>query len=99
MFGCHAVYVGEKIFLILRNGKAHPESNGIWVATRQEHHESLKKEIPSLISISVLSGGKGETNWQMISSGDDDFETAAIKICNMVLSDDKRIGNIPKKKK
>lgn len=98
MFGCHAVYIGEKIFLILRNGKDHPEANGIWIATSKEHHQSLKKEIPSLKTIDILSGGKGETHWQMISSENDDFENSAARICHMILNGDQRIGKIPKRK-
>lgn len=98
MFGCHGVYIGEKIFLILRNGKDHPEANGIWIATSKEHHQSLKKEIPSLKTIDILSGGKGETHWQMISNETDDFEHSAARICAMILSGDQRIGKIPKRK-
>lgn len=99
MFGCHAIYIGEKIFLILRDKKENPEANGIWIATSKEYHESLKKEIPSLKTIDILSGGKGETNWQMISNEDDNFETYAIKICELIRKADKRLGKIPKFKK
>src|SRR5690349_1399912 len=54
MFGCIAVYVGEKIVLVLRDkGSADPDC-GVWVATIHEHHESLRRELPSLRSISVL---------------------------------------------
>ena len=98
MFGCHAIYLDEKIFLILRKSNTHHESNGIWIATSKEHHESLKAELPSLISVYVLSEGKGETNWQMISDASDDFEESAIKICEMLLRNDARIGKIPKRK-
>lgn len=98
MFGCHALYIGEKIFLILRDRKDHPEANGIWIATSSEHHKSLKKEISSLQTIDILSEGKGETNWQMISKENDDFENAACKICDMILRGDERIGKIPKTK-
>ena len=99
MFGCYGVYVGEKIMLILRKRTNHIESNGIWVATKTEHHKSLKKEFPSLCSISVLSEGKSETQWQMVSMDNDNFESDAERLCELILKNDERIGNIPKKKK
>mgnify|MGYP001601068062 CR=1 FL=1 len=98
MFGCHAIYIGEKIFLILRDRKDHPDANGIWIATSSEHHKSLKKEIPSLKAIDILSEGKGETNWQMVSNENEHFEDSAIKICDLILRGDERVGKIPKTK-
>ncbi len=99
MFGCHAVYVDEKIVLILRNKPQHPEANGIWIATSFEHHESLRKDLPNMRSVYVLSDGKNETGWQMISCDDDDFETAALKVCSLVRKRDERIGKVPKPRK
>lgn len=97
MFGCHALYVGEKIILILRQGETHRDDNGIWIATKTEHHASLKKELPSMRTIFVL--GKGETNWQNLPEDADDFEESALKICELILNRDLRIGNIPKSRK
>ena len=33
MFGCYALYAGEKIILIVRERKDHIEDNGVWLAT------------------------------------------------------------------
>lgn len=99
MFGCHALYLGEKIVLILRDRKDHPEANGVWLATSAEHHESLKQELPSMCSIYILSDGKAKTNWQMLPSDADDFESSVIRVCEMVRHGDKRIGKVPKAKK
>ncbi|MES2620690.1 MAG: hypothetical protein V4615_07550 [Bacteroidota bacterium] len=99
MFGCHALYVGEKIVLILRERNDHPEANGVWLATSSEHHQSLKSELPSLCSIYILSDGKAETNWQMLPSAADDFEISVIRVCEMVKHSDNRIGKVPKGKK
>ena len=41
MFGCVAVYIGEKIVLLLRNRPDRTEDNGVWVATTVEHHENV----------------------------------------------------------
>ena len=54
MFGCLAVYVGEKIVLILRDRPKKAVDNGVWLATTQEHHESLRREFPSMRSIRLL---------------------------------------------
>jgi hypothetical protein len=99
MFGCHALYEREKILLVLRKREDHPNANGVWVATGKEHHESLKKEFPSLESVHILSNGKVETNWQMIQEDADDFEESAIRLCEIILKGDERIGKVPKPKK
>jgi hypothetical protein len=98
MFGCHAIYVKEKIMLILRDREDHEDANGVWIATSKEHHPSLKKEFPSMHSVFILSNGKGETEWQMIHVDDDNFESYAMRLCELVLKRDERIGRIPKKK-
>ena len=96
MFGSFAIYVGEKIMLVLRDSKDHKEANGVWMATSREHHSSLKKDFPSMCSVYILSEGKSETNWQMIPSSADDFEPSVIKCCEFILQHDPRIGRIPR---
>ncbi len=54
MFGCLAVYVEEKIVLILRDKKDKTADNGVWLATTEEHHESLRAELPNMRSIAVF---------------------------------------------
>ena len=98
MFGCHAMYHGEKIVVILRDRESHQHDNGVWIATSKESHESLKKLIPSLRSIEVL-GGTGQTNWQNIPAEAIDFEESVLKVCSLILKNDPRIGRIPKRKK
>ena len=84
--------------MILRNKKgSHEEDNGIWLSTKKEHHDSLKKIFPSMRSIQVL--GYGETNWQILPVDADDFEESAIKVCSLILKNDPRIGNVPKARK
>lgn len=99
MFGCHSIYVGEKIVFIIRDRDSHTDCNGIWIATSREHHESLKKDFPSLCSISLLNEGARGTEWQMLPAEADDFESSAIRACEMVLHGDSRIGKVPKAKK
>lgn len=99
MFGCHGVYVGAKIVFILRSRPDHTESNGVWLATDGEYHESLRRDFPAMCSIAVLSDGKSETKWQMLPEHADDFEPSVIKACKFVKANDVRIGRIPKPRK
>ena len=54
MFGCLAIYVKDKIVLILRDKPKSTADNGVWLATTQEHHQSLRREFPNMRSIQVL---------------------------------------------
>jgi len=96
MFGCLAVYVGEKIVLILRDKPASPESNGVWLATTSDRHESLRAEFPNMRPIPVL--GDGVTGWQMLPVTAPDFEESALRACELILAGDPRIGKTPKRR-
>jgi hypothetical protein len=98
-FGCHGVYVGNKIMLILRERADHTEVNGVWLATTHEHHESLRTIFPSMQSVSILNNGEGETAWQMIPLSANDFESSVLELCQMIRRKDVRIGRVPKKRK
>lgn len=97
MFGCHALYRGEKIILIVRQKPEHTEDNGVWVATSQEHHQSLKQVIPSLRTIHLF--GTGESAWQNIPEDSDSFESDVFTACELIKKNDVRIGRVPKGKK
>ena len=96
MFGCLAVYVGEKIVLVLRDKSPADADNGVWLATTMEHHASLRREFPSMRSIKVF--GKPVTGWQVLPASAPDFEKAALHACELVIARDPRIGKVPKKK-
>ena len=96
MFGCLAVYVGEKIVLILRDRPKYPKDNGVWLATAREHHESLRGEFPNMRSIGLF--GKQITGWQVLPVDAPDFEEAALRACELIISADPRIGKVPKAK-
>jgi hypothetical protein len=93
MFGCLAIYVDEKIMMILRDKTASPEDNGVWLATTKEHHASLRREFPNMRSIRLL--GKKMTGWQVLPADTPDFEEAALCACELVLARDPRIGKVP----
>jgi hypothetical protein len=94
MFGCLAVYVGDKIVLMLREKQKQTEDNGVWLATTKEHHQSLRREFPYMRSIQLL--GKEVTGWQVLSADAPDFESAALRACELIIARDPRIGKVPK---
>ncbi len=90
--GMFYIYFDRKIVLIFRETKKNPQHNGIWISTRREHHNSLKAEIPA---ISEFELGEGiDTAWLRLSDQHDDFESAAVRICQLVSKKDPRIGKV-----
>ena len=91
MFGCLAVYVGRKIVLILRDRQT--VDDGVWLATTEEHHESLRREFPNMRSIQVF--GRKVTGWQVLPLDAPDFEESALHACDLIAARDPRIGKVP----
>lgn len=96
MFGVWAIYVDQKIVLILKQRNDNPDTNGVWIATYKKHHKSLKNELPSLHSISSSYIGLKETEWQVLPIDTEDFETAVRKVCELIKHNDSHIGRVPK---
>ncbi|MBI5514107.1 MAG: hypothetical protein HY909_10090 [Deltaproteobacteria bacterium] len=97
MFGCFALYVGDKVTLILRERPQHPEDNGVWLATSVAHHGSLRAELPSLRHIALFGGPVSD--WQVLPSEADTFEEEVLRACAMVRAGDPRIGRVPAARK
>jgi len=93
MFGCLAIYVKDKIVFILRDKPTHAADNGVWLATTEEHYQSLRREFPNMRSIQLL--GKPIRGWQVLPGDAPDFESAALRACELVLAGDPRIGKVP----
>ena len=94
MFGCLAVYVGDKIVCVLRDKRDDTaDDDGVWLATTVERHASLRQDFPNMRSIRVL--GKDVTGWQVLPAASPDFEEAALRACEFILAGDPRIGKIP----
>jgi len=96
MFGAFGVYIDSKIVLILRERDSYPQDNGVWIATTQEHHSSLKEELNSMRSIEVF--GPGTTGWQNLPSDSAHFESDVERVCELILTGDLRIGKTPQRK-
>jgi hypothetical protein len=97
MFGCLAIYVKDKIVFILREKPKYQADNGVWLATTEEHHESLRSEFPRIRSVGLL--GKKITGWQVLPCDEPDFEESAMRACELVLARDPRIGKVPGSRK
>ncbi len=65
--------------------------------TTPSDYESLAKDLPSINQGQKLNNDKKSNNkWLLLSAFDDEFETLVIKACELVLSNDERIGKITK---
>ena len=93
MFGCLAVYVGNQIIFFLRDKRDKTADNGVWLATTEKHHASLRREFPNMRSIRLWR--KKVTHWQVLPADAPDFEEAALRACDLVLARDPRIGKVP----
>jgi hypothetical protein len=94
MFGSLALYVHDKIVLILREKRDSSPDDGVWLATAAEHHESLRREFPNMRSIAVF--GLHVTHWQVLAADTPDFEEAVLRACELIAARDLRIGRVPK---
>ena len=97
MFGCLAIYVKDKvkdkIVLILRDKPRTLRITAYGSPLLKNTTTSLRREVPNMRSIQVL--GKRVTGWQILPNDAPDFESGALRACNLVLADDPRIGKIP----
>ncbi|MBS2023924.1 MAG: hypothetical protein JST92_16085 [Deltaproteobacteria bacterium] len=96
IFMATGVYVGEKIVFILNESEKYKQDHGVWIATGKEHHESLRKALPSMKNIDLL--GK-DTHWQNLPSSGPDFEREVARACALVVAGDPRIGRVPQRVK
>lgn len=97
MFGMQYIYLGRKLMLMLRKSVKDVDMNGVWVATAKEHHRSLENDIPAMVGYVLDNGDTYESNWRLIKDDRDDFEEAAIKVCELIAHGDPRIGKLTKK--
>ena len=97
MFGGHAVYIGDKIVAMLRDSAKEPQDNGVWLVfseTADLADRKLRRELPSLRTITILGGAI--KHWLLIPSDGPDFESDAMRACDLLLAHDARLGRIPK---
>jgi hypothetical protein len=97
MFGCTAIYVGEKIMLVLRKKEKTDDDTGIWVCIPDNHVAEMKQAFPMLRGVSFFEDP--HSAWQTLHESEPEFEELALKFCALIRKRDPRIGRIPKQKK
>jgi len=97
MFSGFAVYVGEKIVLMLRDSPKQPEDNGVWLVfseTANLADPAFHQDFSSLRVINLL-GGK-IAHWRLIPADSSTFESEALHACDLLLKYDGRFDRIPR---
>jgi hypothetical protein len=100
MFSGFAVYVGDKIVLMLRDSRKQPEDNGVWLVFAESTDLAdprIRKDFPSIRLIKLL-GGK-IAHWRLIPADSPTFESEALHACELLLKRDGRFGRIPQSRK
>ncbi len=95
MFGVDAYYIHEKIVFALREREHNQEDNGIWIASKLEHHNALKKEIKGLQTIKTY----GIKTWLVLPEQFEHFEEEANQLADLIKKNSPLVGNIPKPKR
>ncbi len=96
LFSGFGIYIGDKIVLMLRDRPKFPEDNGVWIVLSESTDptdKALRKEFPSLRKIGLLGGKIG--HWLLIPSDGENFESEALRACELILRRDPRIGRVP----
>ena len=100
MFSGFAVYVGDKIVLMLRDSPKHPEDNGAWLVfseTANLADPRIHRDFPSIRLIGLLGGKIG--HWRLIPADSPTFESEALHACELLLKHDARFGRVPQSRK
>ena len=96
VFSGFGVYVGDKIVLMLRDRPQHREDNGLWLVfseTADLNDPFVRRTFPSLRTIKLLGGKIG--HWRLIPADGPTFESEALRVCDLLLKHDIRLGRIP----
>ena len=92
MFGARACYLYNRLMLLLCSRGAEPWQ-GLLVPTEREHQPSLLDELPDLVVHPVI--GK----WLYMREDLEAFDDTALKLVDLIMRDDPRMGVVPKSKK
>ena len=84
LFRFDAAHLDNRLYLAVAGGNE--PWNGLLVCTSREHHASILKQFPQLVSHPVL--GK----WLYISQSHPEFESVALDLAAMARKRDPRLG-------
>lgn len=100
MFSGFAVYVRDRIVLMLREHAKSPRDNGVWLVLADGTDPldpGLRREFPSLRSIELL--GNKIRHWLLIPMDSPNFEKEALHACDLIRRRDARLGRIPQSRR
>ncbi len=100
MFSGFAVYVGDRLVLMLRDHVKSPKDNGVWLVLSEGTDPSdpgLRREFPSIRRIELL--GEKIGHWLVLPSDGPDFERESLHACDLLLRHDARLGRIPQSRR
>lgn len=84
LFSFDAAYLDGRLYLAVAAGEE--PWNGLLVCTSREHHESMRRQFPQLVSHEVL--GK----WLYVSQSHAEFESVALDLAMLARRRDPRLG-------
>ncbi len=90
MLGCYALFVKNKLILLLRERDTQPELNGVFVATKPAFYEALQSEVHTSNIDYDIDGAP--FTWIFISEDLPDFEDKVKYACELIKAGDERIG-------
>ncbi|WDF77167.1 hypothetical protein PQ469_25100 [Mucilaginibacter sp. KACC 22773] len=88
------IYFNQKIALTFRKTRKTPQHTGIRIAAKREYRASLRITLPAITDFTFDEGETFDTAWLLLSDGHNDFESAAIQLCELVSCQDIRIGKV-----
>jgi hypothetical protein len=100
MFSGFAVYVGDRLVLMLRDHAKSVRDNGVWLVLSDgadPADPALRREFPSLRRIALLGNKIG--HWLVIPSDSPNFEMESLHACDLLLRRDARLGRIPESRR
>jgi hypothetical protein len=100
MFSGWAVYVGNSLFMILVDHVKYPLDNGVWLVLAEgidPSDKKLRETLPSLRSIQGIGSKIG--HWLVLPADGGDFEQEALRVCDLILRRDARVGRIPQSRR
>lgn len=88
MFGVDAYYFEERMVFALREKDQNTQDNGVWVATKKEHHQKLRHHFKTIKSIESI----GIKSWLMLPASSDIFENEVQTLVHLLQNRSPLIG-------
>lgn len=94
LFGSTAVYLGERVFFILR--KKGDADDGVWVAFDEDREADALAALPNLAKITRLPNVRC---WRKLAASRASFEDDVLEACRLAGAADGPLGKIPVRQK